>query len=177
MFSALRQGGTIYVLSMEGKPKLYVAQVTEHTNPVPKLNVTQPPFGQPMPMTVDIKATDGKTNFQFDKLDANAAVFEYVGNTIVATNIDALNAEWDKRLSISKHHVETTPYHQGVLDAAPEIMSILNPQFAKEQEREKKIGVLEQKMSGIENSLSNIENLLTSLNAGNVSGSRKTTKE
>ena len=177
MFSALRQGSTIYVLAMEGRPKVYVAQVTEHTNPVPKLVNTPPPFGQPMPMTVDIKATDGKTNFQFDKLDANAVVFEYVGNNIVATNLDALNVEWDKRLSASKHHIEMTPYHQGVIDASAEILSILNPQFAKEQERDKEIGALKQKMSGIESSLSNITELLTSLNAGNVSASRKTPKE
>lgn len=177
MFSALRQGSTIYVLCMEGRPKLYVAQVTEFTNPVPKLNVTPPPFGQPMPMTVDIKATDGKTNFVFEKLDSNAKVFNYVGNSIVATSREDLNAEWDKILSASKHHVENTPYHQGVIDASNEILSILNPQYAKEQEREQKIGQLEKKMSGIENSLSNIETLLTSLNAGNVSASKKVTKE
>lgn len=134
-------------------------------------------YGQPQQMTVDIKATDGKTNFQFDKLDANAVVFEYVGNNIVATNLDALNVEWDKRLSASKHHIEMTPYHQGVIDASAEILSILNPQYAKEQERDKEIGALKQKMSGIESSLSNITELLTSLNAGNVSASRKTPKE
>lgn len=174
MFSALRQGSTIYVLAMEGRPKVYVAQVTEHTNPVPKLVNTPPMYGQPQQMTVDIKATDGKTNFQFDKLDANAVVFEYVGNNIVATNLDALNVEWDKRLSASKHHIEMTPYHQGVIDASSEILSVLNPQYAKEQERDKEIGALKQKMSGIESSLSNITELLTSLNAGNVSASRKT---
>ena len=177
MFSALRQGSTIYVLAMEGRPKVYVAQVTEHTNPVPKLVNTPPMYGQPQQMTVDIKATDGKTNFQFDKLDANAVVFEYVGNNIVATNLDALAVEWDKRYSQSKHHIEMTPYHQGVIDASAEILSVLNPQYAKEQERDKEIGALKQKMSGIESSLSNITELLTSLNAGNVSASRKTPKE
>lgn len=173
MFSALRQGSTIYVLAMEGRPKVYVAQVTEHTNPVPKLVNTPPMYGQPQQMTVDIKASDGKTNFQFDKLDANAVVFEYVGNNIVATNLDALAIEWDKRYSQSKHHVETTPYHQGVLDAAPEVLSIINPQFAKEQERDKEIGNLKSEMTEIKGSLSTITELLTSLNAGNVSASRK----
>ncbi len=173
MFSALRQGSTIYVLAMEGRPKVYVAQVTEHTSPVPKIVNTPPMYGQPQPMTVDIKASDGKTNFQFDKLDANAVVFEYVGNNIVATNLEALAIEWDKRYSQSKHHVETTPYHQGVLDAAPEVLSILNPQFAKEQARDREIGNLKNEMTEIKGSLSTITNLLTSLNAGNVSTSRK----
>lgn len=158
---------------MEGRPKIYVAQVTEHTNPVPKLMNTPPMYGQQQPMTVDIKATDGKTNFQFDKLDANAVVFEYVGNNIVATNLDALNIEWDKRLSQSKRHVEMTPYHQGVLDAAPEIMAVLNPQYANEKRRDEEIGQLKSEMSDIKGSLSTITELLTSLNAGNASVPRK----
>ena len=174
MFQSLRQGSTIYVLSMEGRPKVYVAQVTEHTSPVAKLNSTPPPFGQPMPMTVDIKATDGKTNFQFDKLDAGAVVFEYVGNNIVSTTMEALAVEWDKRLSASKRHVDMTPYHQGVIDAAPEINAIINPQFAREQERDREIGNLKTEMSGMKGTLSNIEAMLSNvLNGGNNSSSRK----
>lgn len=173
MFSALRQGSTLYVLSMEGRPKVYVAQVTEFTNPTPKLVNTPPMYGQPQPMTVDIKATDGKTNFQFDKLDANAVVFEYTGNNVVATNLEALNVKWDEKFTQSKRHVEDTPYHQGVLDAAPEIMAVLNPQYAKEQEREKKIGNLEQKVSGMESTLSDIREMLNTALNGNTN-SRKT---
>lgn len=174
MFSALRQGSTVYVLSMDGRPKLYTAQVTEFTNPVPKLLNTPAMYGQPQPMTVDIKATDGKTNFQFDKLDANALVFEYTGGNIVATSLDALNMKWDERYTQSKRHVEATPYHQGVLDAAPEIMAILNPQFAKEQERDREIGNLKNEVSGMKDTLSDIREMLNNaINAGNTSSSRK----
>lgn len=177
MFSALQKGSTVYVLCKGEKPKLYVAQVVERTDPVPNMNAPRPMYGQPMPAVMKLTALSGDTRFEFSELDANARIFAYKENSIISTNIEDMSMEWDRIVGISRQSLESVPYHQSIVDADDEIRSILNPQFAKEQERDKEIGALKQKMSGIESSLSNITELLTSLNAGNVSASRKTPKE
>lgn len=179
MFSALNIGSTVYVLCKEEKkPKLYVAQITERTEPTANLNAPQPMYGQPMPRTMKIIAKAGDTEFTFDNLDANAKFAVYPReNTTIAINREDMCAEWMRIVSNSRQIIDSIPHHQSVIDADNEIQSILNPQYAKEQERDKEIGELKNEMSEIKGSLSTIESLLTSLNAGNVSASRKTKEQ
>lgn len=173
MFSALQQGSTVYILCKDKKPKLYVAKVVERTDPVPNMNAPKPMYGQPMPSVMRLVAVSGENRFEFNELDANARMVPYKENSIIAINKEDMSAEWDRIVSISRQSLDSVPYHQSIISADDEIRAILNPQYAKEQERDKEIGKLKSEMSDIKGSLSTITELLTSLNAGNVSGSRK----
>ena len=64
-------------------------------------------------------------------------------------------------LASSKQILESIPYHQGVVAACDGMMTLLNPQIAKEREQERKIGELEAKMGGIENALNQIVGMLS----------------
>lgn len=179
MFSALNIGSTVYVLCKEEKkPKLYVAQVTERTEPTANMNAPQPMYGQPMPRIMKIVAKAGDTEFTFDNLDANAKFAVYSKeNTTISTNREDMCAEWMRIVGYSRQIIDSVPYHQSVIDADNEIQSILNPQYAKEQERDKEIGELKKEMSDIKGGLTDIRTMLTEIAAGNVSGSRKTKEQ
>ena len=53
--------------------------------------------------------------------------------------------------------------NSGVVASCDAMMSVLNPQLAKEREQEQKIGHLEQKMGGIEDMLGQLVNMVSSL--------------
>lgn len=55
------------------------------------------------------------------------------------------------------------PYHQRMYDDLKGIYMELNPQFAKEKEREDKINALEGKMGKIEGTLDKIQQMLSNL--------------
>lgn len=176
MFSALNIGSTVYVLCREDKkPKLYVAQVTERTEPTANMNAPQPMYGQPMPRIMKIVAKAGDTEFTFDNLDANAKFAVYPReNTTISINREEMCAEWMRIVGNSRQIIDSVPYHQSVIDADNEIQSILNPQFAKEQERDKEISELKREMSDIKGGIQDVHKMLSDIVAGNVSGSRKT---
>lgn len=178
MFSALRQGSVIYILRKGEKPELRIGQVTSVTDPAPKFG-NMPVYGQPQPTTVNITVKVEDSAMTFEKLDSGAAIMTYPNeNTIVATSREAMNAEVENMFRTSQQILDSVPYHQKVLASCDEIMRTLNPQFAKEKAQEEKIGKLELKVSGMEDTLADIRNMLSSaLNAGNVSASKKVTKE
>lgn len=165
MFSTLQPGSTVYVLCREERPKLYVAKVTERTEPVPNMNAPRPMYGQPLPNVVKVVAEADGNTFIFNEVDANSKLFVSKQNAIISTTKEDMAAEWDRITAISRQALDSMAYHQGILDADDGIRAMLNPQFAKEQEREMKMGVLETKMTGIEQALSSIQTMLSSLGA------------
>lgn len=63
----------------------------------------------------------------------------------------------------SRQIVESVPYHEKMLTDCEAILRDLNPQFAKEKEREEKIEALEGKMDSIEGALDKIQSMLANL--------------
>lgn len=169
----------MYVLCKEDKPKLYVAQVVERTEPTANFNAPRPMYGQPAPSTMKIVAMSGDTRFEFSELDANARIVQYKGDSIIAVSREDMVAEWDRIIGNSRQTLDSMAYHQSIVDADDEIRSALNPQFAKDKANEQKIVSLERKVDGIEGTLSDmrseIRNMLSAaLNGGVSSGvSRK----
>ena len=179
MFSSLQKGSTVYVLCKEDKPKLYVAQVVERTEPTANFNAPRPMYGQPAPSTMKLVAMSGDTRFEFSELDANAKIVPYKGNSIIAVSREDMGAEWDRIVGNSRQALDSVSYHQGIIDADDEIRAVLYPQFAKDKANEQKIVSLEQKIGGIEKTLSTMhsefrEMFSSALNGGVTSGvSRK----
>lgn len=174
MFSALRQGSTVYILRKGDKPVLQIGQVTAVSDPAPKFS-TMPVYGQPPQTTVNVTVKVDDNSMTFEKLDSGLSLVTYPSeNTVVATSREAMNAEVENMLRTSQQVLDSIPYHESVLASCDGILRTLNPQFAKEKEQEEKIGSLEKKMSGMENTLSDIRNMLNmALNGGGASGSRK----
>lgn len=173
MFSALRQGSTVYILRKGDKPVLQVGQVTAVSDPAPKFG-SMPVYGQPPQTTVNVTVKVDDNSMTFEKLDSGLSLVTYPSeNTVVATSREAMNAEVENMLRTSQQVLDSIPYHESVLASCDGILRTLNPQFAKEKEQEEKIGSLEKKMSGIEDTLTSIQSMLSSALSGNASGSRK----
>lgn len=173
MFSALRQGSTVYILRKGEKPEIKIGTVTAVTDPVPKFGQA-PIYGQQIPTTVNITVKVDDNTMTFEKLDSGVTIMTYPNeNTVVASSREAMSAEVDNMLRTSQQIVDSVPYHQSVLASCDAILRTLNPQFAKEKEREEKIVALEDKVTGMENTLTDIRNMLTTALSGNNVGSRK----
>lgn len=74
-----------------------------------------------------------------------------------------MSAEVEALMRTSKQAIDATPYHQRMYADLKGIYMELNPQFAKEKEREDKINALEGKMGKIEGALDKIQTMLTNL--------------
>lgn len=173
MFSALRQGSTVYILRKGEKPDLRIGTVTAVSDPMPKFGQA-PIYGQQMPTTVNITVKVDESTMTFEKLDSGVAIMTYPNeNTVVASSREAMSAEVDAMLRTSQQIIDSVPYHNSVLASCDNILRTLNPQFAKEKEREEKIVKLEDKVCGMENTLADIRNMLTNALNGNTGNSRK----
>ena len=131
------------------------------SNPQPKFNQfpSTQPFGQ-NETVVDVTVKVGEQTMEFKQLPSNLSIANS-GTVVVSDNREAMIAEVEAMLASSRHIIESIPYHQSVLVACDEMMTMLNPQIAKEREQERKIGELEAKMGGIESALNQIVGMLS----------------
>lgn len=169
MFSGLRQQSLFYILEKGQNPNLKVGNVTAVSNPQPKFNQfpASQPFGQ-AETVVDITVKVGEQTMEFKQLPSNLSIANS-GTVVVSDNREAMTAEVEAMLASSKQILESIPYHQSVVAACDGMMTMLNPQIAKEREQERKIGELEAKMGGIESALNQIVGMLSAADTGKPS--------
>ena len=171
MFSGLRQQSLFYILEKGQNPNLKIGNVTAVSNPQPKFNQfpSTQPFGQ-TETVVDITVKVGEQTMEFKQLPSNLSIANS-GTVVVSDSREAMTAEVEAMLASSKQILESIPYHQGVVAACDGMMTLLNPQIAKER----KIGELEAKMGGIENALNQIVGMLSA--SENSKPSKKSKEE
>lgn len=169
MFSGLRQQSLFYILEKGQNPNLKVGNVTAISNPQPKFNQfpASQPFGQ-AETVVDITVKVGEQTMEFKQLPSNLSIANS-GTVVVSDSREAMTAEVEAMLASSKQILESIPYHQSVVAACDGMMTMLNPQIAKEREQERKIGELEAKMGGIESALNQIVGMLSAADTGKPS--------
>ena len=177
MFQSLRQSNIFYILQKGEKPELKVGQVVSVSNPQPKYGQHVPgqAYGQNVETVVDVSVKVGEETIDFKQLPANLSVANFGANgVVVSESRDAMNAEVESMLRISRGVIESVSFHENVISSCDAILRELNPQFAKEKEQEEKIGVLEQKVSGVENTLTDIKDMLAkALNGGSNNSKNK----
>ena len=178
MFSGLRNNNILYILEKtDDGLKVQTGQVVSVSNPQPKykqFNATTPNFTAQPEMVVDVKVKVDNEDLEFKQLGANLSIANS-GNLIVSDSREAINAEVDGIVAMSRQHIEATPFHEKIIATSDEVKRIINPAFAKEKEQEEKIGMLEEKMSGIEGTLNQMMGLLSE--AVNHSKSKTKVKE
>ena len=164
MFGGLRENNIFYILEKtEEGLKIQTGQVANISNPHPKYNQfngSMPNFSQPE-MVVDVKVKAEDKEFEFKNLNVNLSIANS-DNVIVSDNREAISAEVDGIVAMSKSHIEATPYHEKILATSDEVKRIINPQFRKEREQEEKMNVLEGEVSNIKNTLGEMMNMLSS---------------
>lgn len=164
MFSALRQGNTLYILDKTDGTELKVGQVVSVSSPVTKYVPSNPQLGIGMntETVVDISAKVGDETFDFKQLPSGQSMANY-GKAVVSETREALVPEVDGIMNESLRIIDkdNIAYHTKRAEQCENILRTLNPAYAKEQERDEEIQSLKSRFDGVEQSLANIERLLS----------------
>lgn len=155
MFNTLSKNNVFYILDKNTKPTIKVGKVTEA-----KIN---PQFyglaNQEMDITVDVNGD----SYEFKKIPANVSIISPSVGIIISDNTEDMIKEYETMLSTSRQVLDSIDYHKSVIDSRDEIMSVLNPRFAKEKEQEIKLNTLESRVGNVEQGIGDIKNMLNKL--------------
>ncbi len=162
MFQELRQHALLYILE-KTEDGLVFRTGRVLNDPQPKYNQTgtMPHFGAQPDMVVDITVKVGDEVMEFKKLRANLSIANS-GNVIVSDSREAMDAEVDGLIRTSQQHIDSTQYHEKIVESGMIIKRDLNPQFKKEVEQEEKMSMLEGEVTGIKETLGEMMNMLSS---------------
>lgn len=152
MFSALRQGSTLYILEKGEHPTLKIGQIISISQPYNNylLNNT----------TLDINVQSGEESLEFKNVPSSQSVTNY-NNIIITETKELMSNEVDNILQNSRNIINSVAYHTNLANSCEEILKDLNPRFAKEKERDEDINNLKTKMGGIETKIEQILTLLS----------------
>lgn len=162
MFSALRQGALLYILDKGENPNIKTGIVEGVTTPRPKYTAYNPqiPFGSAMETIVDINVKVDGEKKSYIGLPSNASIHEY-GNIVVSESREALASEISGMLQASKDILDNIDYHKNVIKTCEEMLKQLDPNYAKQQERDNAIDSLKDEVGSLKEDMNKILTLLT----------------
>lgn len=147
MFSALSQGSPIYLLDKTSSPRYIVGEVVGVS--FPKIYGIQ--------NTVDIKVRIDGNIQEFNQVPSINSVVSYNnGSIIISESKQGIQNEVEGILQSSRNvlqNIET--YEQNVRDCE-DILRQLNPQFARDKERDDRLSNLENRFNNVESKLDKI---------------------
>mgnify|MGYP003314545391 CR=1 FL=1 len=159
MFQGVRQGSVLYILRKGENPTLTPAQVVSVSNPYAPAN-PQNIFAQPSVVDIQVSVNGEVTTFK--EMPALSEFTASPDGTVVADNPEAMLAEVKNLHRTSQQIVESAPHHEKLLPVYESFYDILDPNLAKEREKDKRLSYLENKVSGMEGTLTDIHQLLLS---------------
>ncbi len=159
MFSALRQSGTVYLLTKGDIPTLKTGVVQSVSSPVTKFGTQLMPGQFQQDTVIDLTVKAGDELLTFKQLPS-AAVIASSGNMVISESRDAMIAEVENMIRTSKEVLGSVDYHKNALEACESIMCSLNPRLAEEREQKEKIETLEKRLGGMEESIGDMKELL-----------------
>ena len=151
MFSALSQGSSIYLLDRTSSPKYIVGEV---------VGVTQPRYSYNQ-ATVDLKVKVDDSIQEFNNLPSiNSYVTYNGGKLIISETKQGIQNEVEAILTNSKNILDNIDSYKQNIEDCENILKQINPQFAKDKERDNRLLNLESRFDGVESKLDRIFNLI-----------------
>lgn len=140
MFSALNQGSLIYILDKTDKPKLKIGTITGISAPKPSYNINNV-------SVIDIKCQVEGIPYEYNGIPSGVSVVSYNNGKITLSETKSgLQTEVESLLQNSRQIVDNIEtYKQNIIDCEG-ILKDLNPQFAKDKERDERLNNLEDKI-------------------------------
>ena len=152
MFSALAQGSSVYILDKTSSPKYLIGEV---------VGVSQPKINFNGQSTVDLRVNVDNSIQEFSNLLSINSISTYNGGKIIISETkQGIQNEVESILDNSRkiiNNIDT--YKQNITDCE-EILKQLNPQFAKDKERDDRLFNLESRFDGVESKLDKIFDLI-----------------
>ena len=152
MFSSLTQGSIVYILDKQDRPKLKCGEV---------VGVSALKF-QANGSTVDLKINSEGIIQDYGNIPSNSSIVSYNnGKVTISETKQGLQNEVESTLQNSKNIVNNIEiYKQNIIDYE-EILKQLNPQFAKDKERDTRLNNLELKLEGVEDKIDRTSNIIS----------------
>lgn len=151
MFSALSQGSSIYLLDKTSSPKFVVGEIVGVTQP--KYNFNQ--------ATVDLKVKVDDTIQEFNNLPSiNSTVTYNNGKVLISETKQGIQSEVETILVNSKNILNNIDQYKQNVEDCENILRQINPQFAKDKERDDRLQNLENRFDGVESKLDKIFDLI-----------------
>ena len=178
MFSNVRQGVPIYLLDKVGQngPTLKVGNVEKISQPQPKNQTFTPgvniglPNMNDMVVNIRVKFDDGPRDF--NQVPANLSLADFNNGTVISDNRADMISEVEVMAQNSKQIIASVPYHQKVVQASDLMLKQLNPNFAKEAERDSTIANLNQKVDSLTDNVNTLVKIILE-NGGKMSAGVK----
>lgn len=164
MFSALRQGATLYILDKSKDPIIKLGIVENVSVPRPMYKTFNPAvsFGTNMQTVVDIQAKVGDEKISFEGVPASLSIHSN-GDTTISENREAMISEVDSLLQSSKNILESIDKHKANVAACENILKELNPVYARESERDEAIDTLSTQVAGMQSEFKSIKDALSKI--------------
>ena len=151
MFSALSQGSSIYLLDKTSSPKFVIGEI---------VGVTQPKYSFNQ-ATVDLKVKIDDSIQEFNNLPSiNSFVTYNGGKLLISETKQSIQNEVETILSNSRNILDNIDTYKQNIEDCENILKQLNPQFAKDKERDEKLLNLETRFDNVESKLDKIFNLI-----------------
>lgn len=152
MFSNLSQNSILYVLDINGTPKVLSGPVERVTLPRPKYNS----FNPSMEMVVDIIATVNGERREFKGVP-NGTIADFGNDSFVlAESKDALNSYINAMLQNSRSVINSVEKHQQLVNNYEEALQELNPSLKADKEKDRAIQTLQDQVFELKQMLINM---------------------
>lgn len=157
MFSTLRGGTPIYLLHKQ-EPRLEMAEVVSHSEPMPIYPNTYPTVGlMPQKMCVDVDVRINGQDVKLQKLPTDAVIADCNG-MVVAETKDAIINEVMAMSKCSQSIIDSVDHHKEVVERCHAIIEELSPEAKREAERNKEIETLKGELGELKGLLSQLLN-------------------
>lgn len=155
MFSSLNQGSPIYILDKSDRPTLMIGQIQSISAPHQQFTG----YSQFNNTTIDMKVSVEGNTFEYNAIPGSNTIVSYNNGKITLSETkQGLQQEVENLLQTSTAIVNNIDkYKQNITDCET-ILKQLNPQFAKDKERDERLNNLEERFGGVE---TKIDKLLT----------------
>ena len=151
MFSALSQGSSIYLLDKTSSPKFIVGEV---------VGVTQHKYSFSQ-ATVDLKVKVDDSIQEFNNLPSINNIITYNnGKILISETKQGIQNEVEGILTNSRNILDNIDNYKQNIEDCENILKQLNPQFAKDKERDDRLQNLESRFDGVESKLDKIFDLI-----------------
>lgn len=157
MFSALSQGSVVYILDKTKEPILKIGEVVSVS--LPRASFNQ--FNNQQTV-IDLKINIEGNTYEYNTIPSNVSLVTYNnGRIIISESKQGLQQEVESILVNSKQIVDSIENYKQNIKSCEQILKELNPQYAKDKERDDRLNNLEERFGGVEDKLDMILNLVT----------------
>ena len=162
MISALVPGNNLYILYTKDTPVLKIGEVVSKTEPVPTYNS----FGANYNDTkFNLVVKVDNEQLEFKNISGIASTMNDPSSGIfISETPEAMITEITNKSTISRKHIDSTPYHENALVAYDKMLKELNPRYAKEQKMDEDIANLKNRQDAMDGKLDQILKAVMSKN-------------